>query len=163
MITVRRSADRGHADHGWLDSYHTFSFAGYHDPAHMGFRALRVINEDRVAPGEGFGEHAHRDMEIVSYVLEGQLQHRDSLGNGSILASGDFQRITAGSGVRHSEFNPSKTEPVHFYQIWLLPNARSLTPGYEERKFTPDQVFEQIIELRHRRCSPVGLAKDGRQ
>ena len=133
MITIRKGEERGHFDHGWLDTYHTFSFAEYRDPNHRGFRSLRVINEDRVAPGQGFGEHPHRDMEIITYVLEGQLEHRDSLGSGSIIHAGDVQRMTAGSGITHSEFNPSDTEPVHLYQIWLFPDAKGLTPEYEER------------------------------
>jgi redox-sensitive bicupin YhaK (pirin superfamily) len=130
MIRVRKAAERGHFDHGWLDTYHTFSFGDYFDPAQMGFRSLRVINDDRVQPGEGFGMHGHRDMEIVTSVLEGALEHRDSLGNGSIIPAGQLQRMTAGTGVRHSEFNPSDREWVHLYQIWLLPRRKGLEPGY---------------------------------
>jgi redox-sensitive bicupin YhaK (pirin superfamily) len=132
MIRVRKAAERGHFDHGWLDTRHTFSFGDYHDLEHMGFRSLRVINDDRVRPGQGFGTHGHRDMEIVTYVLDGALAHRDSLGNGSVIRAGELQRMTAGTGVRHSEFNPSDTEWVHFYQIWLLPRRKGLEPGYEQ-------------------------------
>jgi quercetin 2,3-dioxygenase len=136
MIRIRKAAERGHADHGWLDTWHTFSFADYFDPNHMGFRSLRVINDDRVEPGQGFGMHGHRDMEIVTYVLDGALQHRDSMGNGSVLRPGELQHMTAGTGVRHSEFNPSATEAVHLYQIWLLPERKGLEPGYEQRAFS---------------------------
>jgi len=135
MIEKRPASERGGGDHGWLDTRHTFSFNDYYDPEHVGFRVLRVINEDRVQPGKGFGTHGHRDMEIISYVLEGELEHEDSLGHGAVLRPGEFQRITAGTGVQHSEFNPSKTEPVHFYQIWLLPDRRGHQPSYEQKSY----------------------------
>ncbi|MCL4201315.1 MAG: pirin family protein [Pirellulaceae bacterium] len=135
MIDIRKAADRGHANHGWLDTYHTFSFASYRDPRHMGFRALRVMNEDFIQPGQGFGTHPHHDMEIVTYVLEGALEHRDSMGNGEVLRPGEFQRMSAGTGITHSEFNPSDTEPVHLYQIWLFPERKGIEPSYEQRRF----------------------------
>ena len=138
MISLRPSAERGHANHGWLDSYHSFSFADYYDPEEVGYGALRVINEDRVEPGTGFGMHGHRDMEIITYLLAGKLEHKDSMGNGSIIVPGDVQRMSAGTGVLHSEYNPSRDEPVHLLQIWIEPEVKGIAPGYEQRHIPPE-------------------------
>jgi redox-sensitive bicupin YhaK (pirin superfamily) len=146
MIGIRRSQDRGHRNYGWLDTFHTFSFGDYDDPAHRRFRALRVMNEDRIAPGQGFGTHPHRDMEIVTYVLDGALEHRDSMGHGEVLHRGEFQRMSAGTGITHSEFNPSATEPVHLYQIWLFPAQKGIEPSYEQRRF-PDAELQDALRL----------------
>lgn len=144
MIQVRKAAQRGHFDHGWLDTYHTFSFGDYYDSNQMGFRSLRVINDDRVQPGQGFGMHGHRDMEIITYVVEGSLAHKDSMGNGSVIKAGELQRMTAGTGVRHSEFNPSNEGQVHLYQIWILPERTGLPPSYEELSAAEDDKRDRF-------------------
>ena len=154
MIAIRKAEDRGHADHGWLNTFHTFSFADYYDPAHMGFHDLRVINQDRVRPGRGFPTHGHRDMEIVSYVLDGALQHQDSMGNGSVIRPGEVQRMSAGTGVMHSEYNPSKTDLVHFLQIWILPEKRGLEPEYEQKMFKPQEKHGKLRLI---------VSRDGRE
>jgi redox-sensitive bicupin YhaK (pirin superfamily) len=150
MFQIRQARERGYGDHGWLESYHTFSFADYHDPDFMGFGPLRVINEDRVQPGEGFGTHNHRDMEIVTYVLEGALAHKDSLGNGSVIRPGDVQRLSAGTGITHSEFNHSSEAPVHFLQIWIQPERRGLPPSYEERPFPEAEKSDRLCLIASR-------------
>ncbi|MBL9094591.1 MAG: pirin family protein [Planctomycetaceae bacterium] len=154
MLSVLRGSERGHLNHGWLDTYHSFSFGDYYDPRRMGYRSLRVINEDRVDPGQGFGMHGHRDMEIVTVVLSGRLQHRDSLGNGGVLPPGELQRMSAGRGIRHSEFNPSATEPVHLYQIWLLPDTEGIEPEYEQRRFDAADRTNRLL---------LAASGDGRQ
>src|SRR5947207_6564352 len=162
MITIRKSEERGHFNHGWLDTYHTFSFDQYFDPAHSHFHSLRVINEDRVRAGQGFPTHSHRDMEIITYILSGSLEHRDSMSNGSIIRPGDVQRMSAGAGVTHSEFNPSQTEPVHFLQIWILPERTGMPPGYEQRRFPVDEKrgMLRLVASRDGRDGSVTVQQD---
>jgi redox-sensitive bicupin YhaK (pirin superfamily) len=162
MLTIRPAASRGRTAVDWLDSWHTFSFGDYHDPEWRGFRSLRVINDDRVAPSGGFDTHPHRDMEIITWVLSGALEHRDSLGNGSVIRPGDMQRMTAGTGILHSEFNPSPTEPVHLLQIWLFPDRRGLAPGYEQRKFAPVELQNKLrlVASRDGRDGSVTIHQD---
>lgn len=157
MITVRRSNERGGGNHGWLKTRHTFSFSDYYDPRHMGFRDLRVINEDWVAPDNGFGTHGHRDMEILTYVISGGLRHRDSMGNGEVIRPNEWQRMTAGTGVRHSEINASVTEPVHLYQIWILPEAEGIRPGYEQKMFPPEEKTGKLRLIASREASDGSL------
>jgi quercetin 2,3-dioxygenase len=162
MITVRKNEARGHANHGWLDSYHTFSFANYYDPNHMSFRSLRVINEDVINPGQGFGTHGHRDMEIITYVLEGALEHQDSLGTGAVIKPGEVQRMSAGTGIQHSEFNHSKADPVHLLQIWILPDTNGLPPSYEQRDFSLAERHGKfrIVAARDARDGAVKVHQD---
>jgi len=158
VITIHSSQSRGHVDHGWLDTYHTFSFNTYHNRDRMRFRSLRVMNEDRVAPGKGFGEHPHNDMEIVTYVLSGALEHRDSMGNGEVLTPGEFQRMSAGTGITHSEFNPSQTDPVHLYQIWLLPERKGIEPSYEQKRFEDAELKNRLRLVASRDAADGSLA-----
>jgi len=164
MIEIRKADERGHADHGWLDTYHTFSFSSYQDPRYDRFRALRVMNEDRIAAGQGFGTHPHRDMEIVTYVLEGALEHRDSMGNGEVLRAGEFQRMSAGTGITHSEFNPSPDQPVHLYQVWLFPERKGIEPSYQQKTFSADERWNrwQLVASRDEADGSLLIHQDAR-